>query len=614
MAGYGEKLDGFYRRLGDRGVLFALFAAGVFVHTVFALRMTAPSIYPNEFETAALSGFFAGFGHSGGFSDAPFGWLTAILYTPFYFLIKNPFARYRSMLILNGVIAALIPLFTYKITAALGLKKAWQRWLCAAVTGISVSAFAYTKFIWSETVCAVYPFLLFWLFIKTTEVKNRFVKILFSVLAAFLCGFAPAAHPRLWILTIVFILTVIFAKFILRVKSVSFMGFIPFLVFFLVLQTALSEYLRFNVTDGLSALGLFKAAGFDSPRFFRALCSHLYYFAVSTWGLGVLGFCLCFSVIASACTRGIYNAKLYPSSNLKRSRRHMFRTQTAKPDLPSKHFAAFAFFAAIYSALMILASAYRGPSGIISQSAYLFGRYIDGAAPLVLLAALCYIFTPGIDFRKLLYSIITLGVIFALFFTFSAHELINAEQDGLESVQGFSVIRVGSAIDAPITANGLFSTVSVTFCFAALLIALVCCAERYRAHLISLCAALTAVYSCVHGALFYLPYEMRRAERENGGAYSISEYIYNSSDAPPTYVLESQRLSLALRFLNRDADINLAADYGGLPEDCFIVMLSESADLNNFGFEITVLAETNGLTLAAKGERSVAYAHSQEKD
>jgi hypothetical protein len=601
LASFGGKIDHVYRKLGEKWLLFVLFAGTGSLHVIFALRMSAPSIYPDEFRVAAWSAFFSGFNYAGDFpgstniaaGGSP-GWLHAALYTPFYYLFNNPVIRYRGMLIMNGVFASFIPLLTYRITASLGLEKAWQRTLIALLSGVGTAAFAYTKFIWSEALCVFLAFLTFWLFIKTAQTKNRVLRLLLSFFTAFVLALAPAAHPRMWALVLAFILTVIYANYILRVKTVMMAGFLPVLAVFLAFQVYVSEEL--NAISGgqvlLSPLGGLGTAG--SGNITLALLGQLYYFAVSAWGVGILGICLCFSFFFT-----------------------LFANRKTPLVKSQALFAAFAFFTLFYNVLTLIVSAFRGggllADGTGGQEAYIFGRYIDGTMPFVLIFTLCYVFITGLDFKKLLHAIIALGAVFTLFLGFAAPALVRAGMSGsplnAESIQGFSPIRIGTMIDAPITTEGIYFTVSATFCFIALLVVLVNCAERYRAHMISFCATLIIIYSCLHSMLVYLPHEARSAEAENAGAHAISEYVYNSADAPPTYVLNGEpSMAPILRFLNRNAAIKTAQSLGELSEDCFIV--AEAGTINNTE-NIVILAEAGGFVFAAKGERAAAFALSQ---
>ncbi|MCL1823427.1 MAG: hypothetical protein FWG44_04415 [Oscillospiraceae bacterium] len=600
MTYFGKKLDHFYRRLGDRGFMLVLFAAGLTFHIILVARMNVPSVYPDEFGTAARSAYFSGFNASRFFvNESVSAWLTAALYTPFYYLFKEPALRYRCMLVLNGIIAGFIPLLTYKITGSAGLKKAWQKTLCAICTALCVSVFAYTKFIWSETLCVFFPFLLLLVFIKSLKVKYKILRGFLSVFTAFLITLSLFADLRLWVLALVFILTVIYTKSFLYVKSVSFTAFLPAFGVLSVFWLYAAEYLK-TVAAGEGTSGIiaspsfgFGFAGFKT--FFAALSGGLYYFTVSTWGIGILGACFCIS-------------------NLLEYKKSKKNHKNKSPE--ELIFAAFAFFALAYNVLMLFANAfYIAGTG---QDAYLFGRYIDSAVPVMLVFTLCYFFIHGLELRKVLASVTAQGAVFVLFFI-TAVPMVTAGENKtprVESLQGLSPVRLGFEIDAPFTFQNLLYTVSATFCFSALLIVLVCCAKHYRAHIASFCMVLTVLYSGIHTAFIYLPYETDRAERENKGAYTVSEYIYNSSDAPPTYVVGAgDEFTHILRFLNRDAYIGVAGSFEELPENCFIVInvseknASEAIRIHDFA---VILAEAEGLVFAAKGERAEAYALSQE--
>jgi hypothetical protein len=491
----GKKLDDFYRRLGNRGLLLAIFTASLILQVVLSLRMNLPGT-SDEFSTAAWSAYFSGFAETVPESSSP--WLAGFLYTPLYYLFENPVIRYRSMLIMNSLFAALIPLLTYKITASLGLEKAWQRTMCSVITGIGTAVSVHTKFIGTATLSVFLPFLLFYLFTRTVNTKNRAARFFLSMFAAIILAFAPAVHFRLWTLVAVFILLVFYTRFILRVKSVSLVGFFAAFAVF----TALQLYISRLLTGGLFVRG----AGDAVPYI-----EQLYHLAVSTWGIGVLGIVLC----AAQFWRQEKNAMT-----------------------------AFAFFALVYNAFLIS---------------------VDSASPLLVLFAFCYIFNHGLDFKKTVFTAITLGIIFVLYYN-----------------------------------SASVREVSSVFCVIALLFVLVSCADRYRRHIITFCLSLCLLYSGFHTALIFLPAEAARAKRGTAAAHAVSEFIYNAPDAPPTYIISStddENLAPLLRFLNRNTTINTVSDFSELPEDCFVITRGADEDF----------------IFIAHGERTQAYVLSQEE-
>ncbi|MCL2108079.1 MAG: hypothetical protein FWH20_01860 [Oscillospiraceae bacterium] len=600
----GIKLDFFYRKYGDRGFLVLLFMSGLVLQMIFSLRMAAPSLYPEEFVTAAWSGFLAGayevdtadfsvFADTGTLVSE---WLLPALYAPLHYLIRSPNVLYHSMLLLNGVIAALVPLFTYKLTALLGLEKAWQRVLAAVTAAVTTAVFAYSKFLLTEILSVFLPLLTIYLLLTTAKTKHRAGLFLLSLLTAFTLAFAPAADKRLWILCIAVFVFAVFMKYFYKTNLVYYRVFIPAFVIFVIVQIAIGEYIAYSAiadTAGFTLLAvisaplkLFASGSFGGfGNFVQGFFSGLYYLAVSTWGLGILGACLCKVAIWDS---------LY--------------TKSRKKD--KAVFAGFGFFALVYNFLMVIATAWNY-NGAIN------GRYIDSATLLLLLFTLCYVFMRGLNFKTVLYATIALGVIFALFFVFSATALIEtAGEVSVEPsrIQGLSPLLIGAKIDAPLTSEQLFTAVSATFCFIALLLSLVSCTERLRAHVVSFAIALTLLYSAGHAAFVFLPYETGQGELRNRNAYALSEYVYNSADAPPTYVVDLPgNLTAFLRFQNRETYIASANSLNDLPDDCFVIITSQNfltaiSNRNTVGEIETVIDD---IVFVAIGERAIAYAHSQ---
>jgi hypothetical protein len=192
---------------------------------------------------------------------------------------------------------------------------------------------------------------------------------------------------------------------------------------------------------------------------------------------------------------------------------------------------------------------------------------------------------------------------------YTAPVIVRTENSRTESIQGFLPLQFSSDI-YDIDRAGLFYAISAVFCFIALLVVFISCAERYRPHLISLCAMLVFIYSFIHSAFIYMPYQANRVEQGNEITYAVSEYIYNSSDAPPAYIITPSEISVpVLQFMNRNAYIKAAENFAELPDDCFVVV--RVCEMNN-DEEIVILAETENYIFAAKGERAVAFALSQE--
>ncbi|MDR0222068.1 MAG: hypothetical protein LBI38_00820 [Oscillospiraceae bacterium] len=617
MSELSKKADRIFRRIGDRGVLLLMFLAGVIAHTALALHMEAFSIIPDEFVSAAWASLFAGNGFGGIISrtDGYYGWLGALFYSPVMLVVRNPFVRYKAMLVINGIIASFIPLIAYKIAGGLGVKKAWMRVLTAAVCGMYPAVFAHTKFIWNETFCLVFPWVAALIITAACNAKNRVYKHFLSALLALTLTASVCAHPRLASVAAAAVAAALFARFYLKKKVIFLSSFIPALAvfsagFFVLTGELVSlmwgsggVILRNTLSDFFPVLErLFMGDADTWARLLKAAAGHLYYFTSSTWGLGVLGVCLFIGALAGR--RRVFGKEKQPVKSaavLSVNERFLV-------------FSAFALLSALFSgAVSVLFKS--GADGFTEyQDAVIFGRYMDGVIPLTPAFVICYVFLYGLDLRKLLPAIVALGGIYTAFFLLCARTLVNAPNVSVYHVLGLYPLRIGEKVDALITMDGLFLTVSAVFSLMALFIVFVCCAKRYRVRIISATVALIAFYSCAYTVAAYLPFVARTAREVNAPIHEASEYVYDSDDAPPLIALDvPERTAALLQFLNRGANVITKTDGDKIPENCFVVVESGYEFAPPPEVETAELGGAGGYVFYACGEKAIMYANSQSE-
>lgn len=616
----GQKLDKIYRKIGDRGAQFAIFFVVFAIHTVFALQMKMISIDPNEFGVAAWSALYAGRDWSGVMQNIGYyyGYVGALLYTPIMLIVKDPFLQYKLMLIMSGLVVSFVPVIGYRICRLFGVNKAWQRILISLSCGVYSTVFAHTKFIWNETACIIFPWLILLLIIKTGETRARAPKHLLSILTAFVMVAGIAAHPRLTSVVIAGVLMILFARLFMKKKLVLLPSFLPAFGVFLLLERLLTHTMITRMWGSADVLllgtfrGYFTASlpppGENLPlRFIQTFFGHLYYLFTSTWGLGALAVCLTAVLVVSFLRK----------NRTEETSRNAPRSSPRNTTDYNKHFilfAVYAFCANFCSLFVSVADKFRAVGFYEYQDTVIFGRYMDSTIPLLMMLVICYVFMHGLDFRGLLGTIVTLGATYAAFFIFTAPVIIGAGKTRVSPILGLYPIRMGERIDAVITLDGLLLTVSGVFCFASLFLVIVCCSKRYRAHIISLCVILTMVYSSIYTAIVYLPFVNADTEKQSAPVYELSAYIYNSADAPGVYVYDvSRRTCTLLQFLNQYTKITIVQNMADIPDNCFIVVPNSSRiALRPDADEILQeLAQTAEYTVYAYGERAAAFAQSQ---
>ena len=97
--------------------MFILYAFAVVANALPAVAAELPSVFPDEINVLGTAALYSGrnwsglLEHFGGGS----GYVQALFYTPLFWLIKNPYALYKAMLIAISLLVGFIPLIAYHL-------------------------------------------------------------------------------------------------------------------------------------------------------------------------------------------------------------------------------------------------------------------------------------------------------------------------------------------------------------------------------------------------------------------------------------------------------------------------------------------------------------------
>jgi len=335
-----------------RALPIMLFFAALALHTVLAFYMeiTVPEPLDNPLH-------------------APLG---EVIYAPAVWMFPAPSFRYAAMLVINGAIVSLIPPIAYKIAEKLKVANIWQRLLAAIAAGICPVVIADTKFIGTQALCFLFPCLIVLIMLNAAQAKGTVSRYFLTILLSLTIAAAVLADGRMIALALSSIAAVTLIRLCYKKQSISLFTFIVSLGVFVVLFEILT--LRYQVPQS----GMVRLLGYaELPSSLLEISQYLYSFAVSTWGLGVLGLCLFVKSVSR-------------SSN----------------DVIIKLFAAFVVFSIILS---------MGTGNAQSTM------------PLVLIMTVCGIALYGINLRDILTAIIVLGMIFTVFFTLSIGKAVDTQ-------------------------------------------------------------------------------------------------------------------------------------------------------------------------------------------
>jgi hypothetical protein len=475
------KISDFLRSKGEQAVLPALFLSGLVLHTWLCIYMETYAPVSAEF----------------------------------------PFPEYRFMSSFVGaLLTALIPVIAYKIAEYLEVGAIWKRLLAAIVCGLYPAVISHTKLAISESVswnggvsapevlAFLFPCVIALILVSSADIapKSAALRHFTAILLAVTITAAVIAHERMLAAGAAAVLTAVFTRLVLKREPLPIR---TFLLSLLVLA-AVTLYLHHaGVILGNSYLpsraieSYLSEIGID---LYRLIAGHLYYFAVSTWGLGILALCLLVKH-TRAYTKRIKQDKYSNISAYSATSSAALETRKQAKFLILSMFSFLALLFSIgYSAIVSL-SWFSNDTHLRYQDFLINGAFSDNFTPLILLAAVCGLFVHGYNLRTILCATVTLGGVFTAFFLLTASITVRAPFTEIAAILAMYPLRPGVVIDTPITYDGLFMTASIVFSFMALLIVLVSCGGRSRTRLIAGAIAVISLYCAVYTIAVYLPNE-----------------------------------------------------------------------------------------------------------
>ena len=605
-----DKLRAIYDKYGNKAVYPPLFLFFFALHLIGGLGMAYPAVDPNELSVIAVADFFVGRSWAGVMVsvDYFYGFLQGLVYVPAVFLFNDPNMQYKAMILINALLISFVPVIAYYIAFRMKTGKIWKCLITAFAAGGFCCYFAHTKFAWTETVSILLPWVIIWLVFRTSECRNKGPRFFMSLLTGFVCGISMGAHTRLIAVIAALVLSLILERVFFGKKMINLTAFFGSLILSSILVIYISHWLQRELwcAEDPSLLKNTLAGfiadfgenimndGYD--RIVQTLCSQLYYYTVTTWGLGAVSFCL-FAAVISACIR--HKAKKEP--------------QTYETDISV--FAFFSVFSVLFT--IVFSTLYRFSSDGYSvyQDTMMFGRFIDGVVPFALVFVLIMLFTHSISVNKILGAAVVLGIIYTAFIFTAVPVILECGSTRIAPVLGMYPLRIGAASRELLNFDSLFLTMSMTFCVMGILLVVISCTKKYRSIIISTLMTAITVYSLIFISAVYLPICQKESVDKNLSVVELSDSVYDQAGAPAVTAYNiSRHDALMLQFLNRNISVKVTYDIESVPENSFLVV-RKSEDVSALERSRTpflLVSESGDLRLYAYGERASAYLVSQD--
>lgn len=597
-----HRLEQFYAAFGDRGVMFILFAFSVVVNSLLTVSISLPSVFPDEISVAGIAAYYSGNGWPGLMEQigGDCGYIQALLYAPLFLVLKNSYALYKAMLVVNGILVSFIPIIAYHLAAKFGVMRVRFKLLIALCCGMYFSYLTSSKFIWNEAVTSLFGWLLVLCMFSAWDRKNRYTRFTMSLLAGFLCAVSYAADKKMLAVVLALVLTVLLSRLVFKEKIVNLPIFFISLIISFGTEFLARAMLIQKIWNGADSAFVSETTVIPerlgpTGNFFGVFFSHIYAFMTSTFGMGAVAGAL-FAVLILTWVTEMITHRSAPSENDTK----VYEPIKHKYSLRVTIFALFQFLA--IGCASVISALFSFNTGMSADGSTVFGRYTDNIAPFAMFLVLVFVFLYGIDLKKLFFS----AAIYAyacLCFGLVGYPLVSRAGSKLTAAStGLVPLDLGSATAAELTGMSYVIMSSVAFTVLALLIVFASCSRKHRTGLVSLSILFMIAYTSAYSGLIYLP-AVGAANSEKTEPYAeVSRLLYNTSQSPPIITFETDpSLASTLQFLAPDTRVTMLSKGGRVPDSCLLIA-ENGVEAPFEGGSYDMVGRTSAYTVYAYGE------------
>lgn len=591
-----KRLIQFYNSFGDRGVMFILYAVAVVANVLPAIFAELPAVFPDEMTNAGAAAVLSGRNWSGMLESlgGGRGYIQAVLYTPLFRIIKNPYALYRSMLIVNALVVAFIPLIAYHLAGKFGVVRVRRKLLVAFCCGLYVAYFTDSKFIWNETLSCLMAWILALCLFSSWEGKSRSSRAALSVLAGFLCAVAYAVDARLIGLVAALALTVILARIFMRERMLN----LPMFGISLIASFTAEHFLRTAIAGSLwggEAETLGDAVASPTKGFFSEFFTQLYAFMTSSVGIGALAAAIFVVMMFSCLKEGIKDRPKTLEDGTK-----IYEPIKHKYSMRLTVFALFQFLAVMCTAATAAISKFGALSAENVSELAVFGRYTDNIAPLAIFLALVYIFLYGIDLVKPLIGAAVYGYSCICFGVAGVPAAELSEQFRYSALFGLFNMFSEDAAESAKTSCIIMS--SLVFTLYALIIVFASCTRKHRTTVITGTVFCVMMAATIYTAIVFLPNVFIRNYEEKAPARELLGLVYNDAQSPPILFYEAEPETAAtLQFLAPETRVRLLNNGETVSDSCLLIAKTGAAPPFDGG-SYDIVGRTGEYTVYAFGD------------
>ncbi len=518
------------------------------------------------------------------------GFLRGIPYLP-TMLCPDPVLQYKLFMLINSAAYAIIPLAAFRLSDRLGVEKLWQRLIITALCGIFPSVLIYSHYLLSEPLAAVFVWLLLLVIFRREKEGGKKAGVFFaSVIAGLLTAGAYFLSPACIGIFIAVCLFCLYTKLAGGKKTIYFGAYaVTFVLLFAadIIFTYLARDM-YDFSGGIvqSVLSSVQALTDGGATLLTLIGGRLYYFIISTWGIG--GAALTFVIIAIVS---------------------FIRSKRKKEE--QYYDGAFVSMGVLCVLMLIFTmpvDAFLNVDGITSAQDTIFGAaaVFTVAVPFVPIF-FSYIFVYGISYSRLLLSVTGNGIAAT-----AALLLYNASKAGTQILSnvmtpGITAMLIGCDASSGLTSSDMLYPVCLLFTVFAAAVPVVCCTKVHASKITAFIFTGAVIYASLATASSGL-FGYAAQSRENvSDTLRINEYItaYSGGTENKTIAVydEDRMTAMSIQYYNQSSTVKYIKDGEAIPTDCYLV----STDSVRSDGACVLIGRINDINVYAIGKDAIRH-------
>lgn len=586
-----SKLKTFYGKKGEKGMSLLVFFVFFILGSALGMFMQTASL-EEEFTGAAAAAAFLGRDWTGVMPSVGSisGFLRGIPYLP-TMLCPDPVLQYKLFMLINSAAYAIIPLAAFRLSDRLGVEKLWQRLIITALCGIFPSVLIYSHYLLSEPLDAVFVWLLLLVIFRREKEGGKKAGVFFaSVIAGLLTAGAYFLSPACIGIFIAVCLFCLYTKLAGGKKTIYFGAYaVTFVLLFAadIIFTYLARDM-YDFSGGIvqSVLSSVQALTDGGATLLTLIGGRLYYFIISTWGIG--GAALTFVIIAIVS---------------------FIRSKRKKEE--QYYDGAFVSMGVLCVLMLIFTmpvDAFLNVDGITSAQDTIFGAaaVFTVAVPFVPIF-FSYIFVYGISYSRLLLSVTGNGIAAT-----AALLLYNASKAGTQILSnvmtpGITAMLIGCDASSGLTSSDMLYPVCLLFTVFAAAVPVVCCTKVHASKITAFIFTGAVIYASLATASSGL-FGYAAQSRENvSDTLRINEYItaYSGGTENKTIAVydEDRMTAMSIQYYNQSSTVKYIKDGEAIPTDCYLV----STDSVRSDGACVLIGRINDINVYAIGKDAIRH-------